>query len=202
MKKLNSSYFSILILLLGMYLGVTIIYKFVENTNRSRTKVFALNREFDHQLYKINERAAFLVLKSNTISIVKYKETIFPFCFLCGNFEVDGTIVNVVEFAKDNWYYTKYTSPFYEAYNIKTDEFFDVAEQDEVSTQFLENLSEFKSKQLGFATQDELSLNFVKSNFEKLPTLNESCLIFNVAFLIVISFYLLGGFIYFIFKRA
>ncbi len=121
MKILDSSYFSILRLLLGMYLGVTIVYKFVENSNRSRTKVFALNREYDHQLYKINERAAFLVLKSNTISIVKYKETIFPFCFLCGNFEVDGTIVNVVEYSKDNWYYTKYTSPFHESEKIGTE---------------------------------------------------------------------------------
>ncbi len=184
-----------------MYLSVIVLYKFVDNTNRSRTKILSINREFDHQLYKINERAAFLVMKSNTISIVKYKESIFPFCFLCGNFEVDGTIVNVIEYTKDNWFYTKYTTPFYEAYNLKTEEFIDVPESGEVSPQILENLNEFKSKQLSFTSQDELSLNFVKTNFEKLSTLNESCLIVHIAFLIIIFSYLFGGIVYYLVKK-
>ncbi len=193
-----------------MYLVISVVYRITDNASVGRSKVFDINREYDFQLYKINENTAFVVSRTNTVSVASYKQTIFPFCFLCGNFEINGTIVNVIEFIKDDWVYTKNRQPFYEGYNLKSGKTFDIPEEIESTenldperdvTLELKEIKEYKTRNLTFSEEEKLDVEFVFKNFEKLSTLNESCLIFNAAFLIVIFLYLVFGLVYFLFFR-
>ncbi len=186
-------YWTILSILLLMYVSVTISYKLSKDSFQIKKVPLKLNREYDNELFKINENAAFILTRSQTISIVKYKKTIFPFCFLCGEFEQDGTIVNVVEFQKDNWFYTQYPGPFAEGYNLQTQETFDVPEQEDFSVDLLMQIPDYQNRNFQFSPSEKITPEWITERFQKISNFNESCLIFNSAFLILIIVWLIVG---------
>ncbi len=179
-----------------MYLGVSLIYKLGFNSVRVKGVKVDFNREFDNQLFKIDSENAFTLSSSNSISIVKYKKSIFPLCLVCGKYEPNGTVVNIVEYKNDEWFYSEYTTPFYEAYEIKTKEFIDSPEEGD-----LKSHPTFLTKQLSFADNHKINIEYIVNHFDPLTTLNESCMIFNFAFFILIGGWLLYGIFYALFIR-
>lgn len=194
-------YWRILLLLLSMYVSTSILYRFTtDSVDYKKTSKLKVSREYDFTLYKVNDDVAFSIGKSNYISLVKYKKTIFPFCYLCGEFESNGTVVNGAEFKFEDWFYTEYSNPFSEAYNIQTQELIDIPEKG-LQGEDLKVNELFIQKNLLFKENNKINPEFIKANYPSLSTLNESCIIFNAAFGILIGGWILIGCIRLLLKK-
>ncbi len=195
-------YWKIFSILLTMYLSISLFYILGIDTSTSNKKSkFSLNREYDFSLYKINELMAFSISKSKYISLVKYKKTIAPFCFLCGEFEPDGTVINGIQYKKGDWFYTDFTNPFNEALNISTLELLDIIDEGFSGKDLTEN-EVFKEKNLIFSDSHKIDDTYIKNNFAPISTLNESCIIFNSAFIFLFGVWVIIGLLIFIKKST
>lgn len=197
---MKALFWKILSILVAMYISISLFYFLgFENINVQKKSNLKINREFDFALFKINEETAFSISKSKYISIVKYKRGLVPFCYLCGEFEPDGTIVNGIGYKNNDWYYTDLPNPFSEAYNIQTNESIDISEKD-FQDENLEGNELFKQKQLSINENQKIDDTYIIKNFPPLSTLNESCIIFNAAFLILIGSWIIVGIFIVIFR--
>ena len=176
-------------LLLAFFLVVTLSYKIGASDIRfiraGYTKI-SFNRGNDYQLYKINDSTAFNV-RSDYISIVPYAKASVPFCYLCGEFVSNGTVINGVEFENGDLIYRKYLEfEGDDIFNIKTGK-----------------ASEATNNNFPMDEEHKLTAEKIASRYKKLSTMNESCLIFNMAFILLFGIWiLLFPFIWFTRKQA
>lgn len=189
--KLPSWYTAIGYLLLIFFVVITLAYKIGASDIRFiRTgySKLSFDRSNDYQLYKINDSAAFSV-RGNDFSIIQYTKAAIPFCYLCGEFTTDGSVLNGVEFQNGDLFYRKYIEfEGNDIFNIKTGEAFE-------ATNDVSNLPMDESYKL---TAEKIS-----ANYKKLSVMNESCLIFNMAFIILFGLWILMfPFVWFAKKRT
>jgi hypothetical protein len=149
----------------------------------------SFDRSHDISLLKIDEHRAFRLDKYGA-SVTKYERGTFPFCPICGVFKPAGTVMNLAGYRKGDWVYTAHPQPFSEAVNLKTGEVVDLpADRGELS----QPPPEFVARGLDFDKANAIDPSLIASTFTPLSTINESCVVFNMAFIAVFGALLLVG---------
>lgn len=143
----------------------------------------SFERRFDVELFDAKNDLAFLLTRSGAISLVKIARGAFPFCPLCGEWEPAGSVVNVVGYRKGPWIYSDVASPFSEAWNVETGESVDL----EASLGSLDAQLpvELEAVGLDFGAEHRVTDVMVARDFPRLATINESCVVFNMAFFLI-----------------
>lgn len=180
-------------LLLALFLVFNLAYRLGAGGIRVGGADTSFDREHDSALFKIDERRAFLV-DGNFVAIVKYKDGIPPFRPLCGRCDLDGTVFNMANFQKGDWFYSRYPEldgP--DAYNAKTGELvkLDVPRsQKDVDPQQVPFYAEH-----GFTFDEALAVTpaRVAGQYEQLSKIQESCVTFNAAFVLLFGMMALIG---------
>jgi hypothetical protein len=152
-------------------------------------------RQHDFKLFRLSDRAALLVGPGGFLSVVKYGRGMIPFCPLCGLYESRGSIVNLVRYHKDDWIYTDFPGPFSEIYNVKTGEAIDVKATlaPGESKLDLATIPEYRTRGLNSDVAYKITPGDVRRSWPTLSTINESCIVFNAAFLLLTGFWLVVG---------
>ncbi|MDD5305985.1 MAG: hypothetical protein PHU25_01565 [Deltaproteobacteria bacterium] len=173
----------------SLWLIVTLYYWLgASGVSASGAKI-SFDRKHDISLFKVDDTQALSVDKYG-VGLVKYKRGMFPFCPLCGMNESSGTIMNGVRYRKGDWIYTDIAQPFKEAVNLKTGETVDLPDG---SGTLAQPPADFVARGLDFAQGNAIDPESVSTSFVRLPTINESCVTFNAAFIIVFGVLLLIG---------
>lgn len=141
----------------------------------------SFERQHDARLLRIDDGRAFRVDRFG-VNVVKYTRGVFPLCPLCGLYESAGTVMNLAEYRRGDWVYGAHAQPFQEAVNLKTGETIDVP----VGTDLSQPPPEFVSRGLSFEPAHALKPEDVLASFPPLSTINESCVVFNLAFLVLV----------------
>jgi hypothetical protein len=143
----------------------------------------SFERRFDVELFDAKDGLAFLLTKSGSVSLVKIERGAFPFCPLCGEWEPAGSVVNVVGYSKGAWIYSDHASPFFEAWNLETGESVDL---DASLGPLREHLPiELEAVGLDYDAEHRLTDQLVARDYPALSPINESCVVFNMAFFLI-----------------
>jgi hypothetical protein len=193
-------------LLLAMWIGVSIFYHAgADGVRFGRTSAVDFDREHDFALYKIDDEHAFLLMPDmGHVALVNYGKGVAPFCWLCGSYEPQGNVIDSFAFIRGDWAYgeSNYESSRPHAINLKTGETITLKLRSADSNP----TDSEQFRKLGLVASDEyrVSLNpaLALAEREPLSTLNESCMIFNMAFLFLIALGLLLGAIFWIRSRS
>jgi len=175
-----------------LWIIVSIYYWAGAGGVRSYGASTSFERQHDFALLRIDEGRAFRVDKHG-VNITKYRRGTFPFCPLCGVNESAGTVMNLAQYRKGDWVYTDLTQPFDEAVNLKTGEVINLPEGEGQ----LEKLPpEFAARGLDFESANKLDAGRILTEFTPLSTINESCIVFNMAFLSIFAVLLVVGVVF------
>jgi hypothetical protein len=157
---------------------------------------FSFNREHDKQMYRIDARRAFLVTggKYPSIAVVKY-ESAFPLFRLCGACQTHGGVFPWPRYRKGNWVYTD--MPWLDgpaAYNLKTEQSVKLKVAAPNNSKIDPADVPFYAEH-GFTFDDDAKLDpaTLGESFEPISTVNEMCVILQMAGFVVIFFVLLVG---------
>ena len=195
MRRFPTWYWAAFGLVALLYVSFTVYY----HTGAEGVEISGADLDFgrghDFAMYKIDDQRAYLISGSGGLSVVKYEPGIFPFCYLCGTYQPAGSVVNGARYLKGDWAYTDYPGRFYEGFNLKTGAFFDVKSEVKGSVKDLDPAAvpEYQKRGLTFEDGQRASAQQVVDRFEPLSTLNESCLVFNMAFLVVFNIMVVIG---------
>ncbi|MDC3958775.1 hypothetical protein [Polyangium jinanense] len=173
----------------GLWIIVSIYYWLGAGGVRAHGASMSFERQHDFALLQIDDGRAFRVDKYG-VSITKYRRGTFPFCPLCGVNESAGTVMNGAQYRKGDWVYTDYPQPFNEAVNLKTGEVIDIPAAED---QLEKPPSEFAARGLDFESESKLDAGRFLAEFTPLSTINESCIVFNMAFLLIFAVLLVVG---------
>lgn len=144
----------------------------------------SFDRPSDFALFKIDDRVALLVTRDGPEAVVKVARGAFPFCPLCGTYDLRGSVVNGARFYQNGWIYTDSPGgPFAELYQVATGKTVDVARPPpgvDVRT-----LPDYTTRGLTFEPSYQLTPTLIHELFRPLSAINESCVVFNAAFLLL-----------------
>lgn len=185
-------------LLAVLWIAVTFIYRQGESGVRfgQGAAGVSFDRQHDVALFEIDASAALLVSPSGTVSLVKYGRGTFPFCPLCGKHELRGSIVNLAHYDKDGWIYTDHPGgPFAELYHVASGEQVDVprpagAVPGQVDASAL---PEYARRGLTIDAAHRITPALIYERFPALSPINESCVVFNAAFMLLVAAWLAVG---------
>jgi len=185
-------------LLAILWISVTVIYRQGESGVRFGTGGAGLSfdRQHDHALFEVDERAALLVSQGGTMSLVEYGRGMFPFCPLCGTHELRGSIVNLAHYYKDGWIYTDHPGgPFAELYHVASGKRVDVPRPAGAAPGQVDagTLPEYKSRGLTIDADHRITAGFIQERFPLLSPIQESCVVFNAAFMLLAALWIAVG---------
>jgi hypothetical protein len=198
MRRFPSWYVAVAALLAVLWVSLNAFYRLgAEGVafQSAGDSAVSFDREFDFALFRIDDQAALSFDSSGYAAVVKYGRGTFPFCPLCGIWEPQGSLLNGAGFFKDDWLYTKYVAPIEnaapgvptaKAYNVKTRETFKVASPPKDATS-ADAIAEYKSHGLSFDDQYRVTPALIQKHWEPLATINESCIVFNAAFIVLFA---------------
>jgi hypothetical protein len=185
-------------LLAILWIGVTVVYRQGESGVRVGTGGAGLSfeRQNDHALFAIDARAALLVSQDGSMSLVEYGRGPFPFCPLCGTHELRGSIVNLAHYYKDGWIYTDHPGgPFAELYHVASGQRVDVPRpagavpgQTDAGA-----LPGYASRGLTIDADHRITPALIHERFPSLSLINESCVVFNSAFMLLAAAWIAVG---------
>jgi hypothetical protein len=183
------------ILLIGLFVVFNLAYRLGAGRLRVGGADTSFHREHDSELYEIDETRAFLV-HGDFVSIVKYKNGIPPFRPLCGKCDLDGSIFNMASFQKGDWFYSRYPeldAP--DAYNLKTGEIVKLDVPRTKDPKGVDPASVPFYVEHGFTFDEALAVTpeRVARGHEALSKINESCVTFNAAFVLLFGMMALIG---------
>ncbi len=191
-------------LLVLMFIGTTVYYHMGATSVRYNRGVSGVtfDRQFDYKLFRIDDDHAFEISSSGFVAVVKYSRGTFPFCPLCGTWERDGSVLPGPAYRKGDWLYARYTFPDSPiAWNMKTGEAVISAKKERKDEEFPEHRLEdepfYVEKGFEFSTELEFHGGHVVDGFKELSVINESCVIYNAAFifLFLVAFLIAIGFV-------
>ena len=177
-------------LLVTLWISVTVVYRHGESGVRFGTGGAGLSfeRQNDYALFEIDERAALLVSQDGSMSVVQYGRGMFPFCPLCGTHELRGSIVNLAHYYKDGWFYTDHPGgPFAELYHAASGKRVDVPRPAGAAPGQIDagTLPEYASRGLTIDAAHRITAAFIDKRFPPLSPIDESCVVFNAAFMLL-----------------
>lgn len=161
-----------------------------------RGSSFSFGREHDHQLYAIDDKRAFLVTgdKYKSIAIVKYEDG-FPLFRLCGKCQTHGGVFPWPRYRKGNWVYTD--MPWLKgpaAYDLKTGELVKLEVEDPKGQKLdPDDVPFYQEHGFTFSEKAKLDPDTLGEEFEPVSTMNEMCIILQVAGFLVLAIVLLIG---------
>jgi hypothetical protein len=200
MKRLPDWYYSVAGLVLALWLGFNLYYRFgAEGVEVSGASV-SFDRQYDRQLLRVNDQLAFII-SSGYPSVVRYERGAFPFCPLCGIYEPAGTVVNGTRYRKGDWVYSDSVSGYgSDMVNLRTGEAIDVPEGEVRDPREFDpaTVEAYRARGLRFDPASALSPEQIAREFEAISTINESCVVFNAAFLLLLAVLLLSGIVLFL----
>lgn len=159
---------------------------------------FGFRNVGERQFYRINDSIAFELLSKhnpsyNEVTIHGYRRTNPVIRFMCGC-EVDYSESDVLDaqYIKGDWVYwgyPQYSTVKPDIVNLRTGEVLrvDAPENDE-SLFDLQTIPEYRERGLVKGEQYRLTQDYVKANFERLPTYTTRCLWIHLAFGILALF--------------
>jgi hypothetical protein len=194
-KLLPDWYVAVGGLLLVLFVIFNLAYRLGAGGVRFYGGTASFNRQFDHQLFKIDDTRAFLV-HGESVAVVKYASAYAPFRLVCGSCTPDGSVLNLADYRKGDWVYSRY--PEFEGpdvYNLRTQEVITLDVPRPKGTARVEPAKVPFYAEHGFTFDEALALTpeKVAKEFETLSTMNESCLTFNAAFYLLFALMLLVG---------
>lgn len=181
MANLPPWYRAVLPMVLGLWVLVSAYYWLGASGVQASGASVSFDREHDFVLLRIDDKWAFKPDKYG-VNVVKYERGPFPLCPLCGVYEPAGTVMNLAAFKKGDWVYVDMTQPFMEAVNLKTGETIDVPAEGELK----EPSAAFVAKGLTFDPELKVDRQALLTGLTPLSTINESCVVFNLAFLVLV----------------
>jgi len=161
-------------------------------------KSFSFNREHDKQLYKIDDRRAFVVHggKYFSAAVVKYGDG-FPLFRMCGACQTEGSIFNLPQYKKGNWVYTN--MPWLKgpaAYNLETEEVVTLKVPAPQNSKIdAEDVPFYTDHGFTFDESRKLDLEKIAEHYQPISTINEMCVILQVAAFIIVAILLVIGLI-------
>lgn len=200
MRKRTPWWGAVMALLVVLWIGVAIFYKAGSSgvAFGPGGGPISFDRQNDFALFGIDQRAALLV-SNDSMSVVAYGRGVFPFCPLCGTYEPRGSIVNLARYYKDGWFYTDHTGgPFAELYHAPTGT---KVEVEGPAGRDASTLPAYVQRGLTFDASRQITPSLIRARFEPLRTINESCVVFNSAFLLLAGAWLLVGLVLVIRRR-
>jgi len=188
----------VMALLVALWIAVTVIYRQGESAVRfgQGGSGLSFERQHDIALFEIDARAALLVSQGGTMSLVKYGRARFPFCPLCGEHELRGSIVNLAHYYKDGWIYTDHPGgPFAELYHVASGEQVDVPRPAGAAPGQVDAsaLPEYARRGLTVDGAHRITPALIHERFPALSPINESCVVFNAAFMLLFAAWLAVG---------
>jgi hypothetical protein len=159
-------------------------------------KSFSFGRMHDKQMYAIDAERAFLVTgdQHKSVSIVKYKSG-FPLFRLCGACETAGGVFPWAHYKKGKWVYTE--MPWLKgpaAYDLESGKKVTLDVPDPKSSKIdPEDVPFYAEHGFTFDKSAKIDPETLGESYERLSTVNEMCVILQVAGFIVLFFVLLVG---------
>ncbi len=202
-RRPPSWWVAVLVPLLVLWVSVTVYYKRGASGIAFGGSEISFERRFDFALFRIDDRAALLVNRGGSMATVAYGRGVFPFCLLCGTYRPEGSIVNLTRYYKDGWLYTDHLGgPFAELYHVPTGEQVQVARPPGVAPGATgaqgpdpTRLPEYASRGLTFDPAHAITPALIQEQFPELRAINESCVVFTAAFVILVGLWLIVGLI-------
>ena len=152
---------------------------------------FGLRNVGERQFYRINDELAFELLSKrssyNEVTVHKYRQTNPLIRFMCGcAVDYSESEMPDAQYIKGDWVYwgyPQYSTVKPDIVNLRTGEVLhvDAPKNDENFTD-LQTLPEYRERGLVMDEQYKLTQDYVKANFERLPTYTSRCLWINLAF--------------------
>ena len=198
-RRPPSWWVAVLVPLLLLWVSVTVYYKQGASGIAFGGGEVSFERRFDFALFRIDDRSALLVTRDGSMSVVAYGRGAFPFCPLCGTYQPEGSIVNLARYYKDGWMYTDHLGgPFAELYHVPTGEKVQVERPPGIAPGATDGLDAAKlpayaGRGLTFEAQHRITPAVIEEKFPPLRAINESCVVFNAAFLILTILWLMVG---------
>jgi hypothetical protein len=194
MRKPPGWWGAVLGLLLVLWIMTTLFYRLGAEKAPLGAADVEFGRQHDFALFRVGDGAALLVTRSGFFSVVKYGRGTIPFCPICGVHESRGSIVNLAGYAKGDWIYSDYPNGrFAELYNTATGERVDVEAPEGASKETIAALPAYRDRGLDFDDGNKLDGAVIKQRWSSLSTINESCVIFTFAFLLLAGVWLVVG---------
>jgi len=164
----------------------------------------SFDREHAFTLFEVDRHrhTALLVSHDGSMAVVAYGRGMFPFCPLCGTYEPRGSIVNLARYYKDGWIYTDHLGgPFAELYHVPTGEKVDVERPAGGGEPDAGSLPPYAERGLTLDPAHAITPALIEARFTALPTIDESCVVFNAAFLLLAGTWLVVGLLLLIRRR-
>jgi hypothetical protein len=154
----------------------------------------SFEREHDHQLFKIDDRNAFLV-HGEHISIVKYKGGLAPFQLTCGTYDLAGGVLGGADYRSGDWVYSNYPEfDGADAYNLRSGEVIELdVPRPQTGRVDPKAVPFFVQHGLTFDPALALTPERVAKDHAELSTMNESCVTFNAAFYLLFGLMFIAG---------
>lgn len=183
----------LLLLLLALWAAVSASYYLgAERVRFNRSgAVVSFDREHDFALFALGNGAAILSSGSGSLSTVKIERGTFPFCPLCGEYEPTGTLVNGSDYIDGEWLYRAPIALPPDAneasqgalYNIVTGERVRVPPGATMAQQEVLLLA----RGLELDPSKRVTPAVLEARTTPVAAINESCVVFQAAFLLVIG---------------
>jgi hypothetical protein len=157
----------------------------------------SFEREFDYQLYAVNDTYAFSVDGPNWTPLVRYLKTPIPFRWICGTYQSGGVVLRDPVYRKGNLLFSGQIGFHGGEYGIdlKSGQVYRTTPPSGPGVELGDyKLPEpFAQKELYTAlgidpatdTTDQVTSEKAVLDFEKLSVANESSIVFNAAFLLI-----------------
>ncbi|NUP10398.1 MAG: hypothetical protein HOW73_30475 [Polyangiaceae bacterium] len=188
-RLLPDWWLAVMTLLGGLFVVFNLIYRFGFGGVSVSGADVSFNREFDGQLWKIDDHLAYRTGKHpDDVAVVRYKSGAIPFRPVCGSCDLDGSLLNTAQFKKGAWVYSEYPElEGVDVVNIETGEKFEVdakkpepGKRSDPST-----IAFYRDRGLTFDDDLRLDARRVAKEATPLSTINESCIVFNAAFFLL-----------------
>jgi hypothetical protein len=172
------------IVLLNLY------YAFGASGFSFRGSSFSFGREHDKQMFAIDDQRAFVVTGHEypSIAVVKYGPG-YPLFRLCGRCTTTGSVFPFPRFKKGNWLYTD--MPWIKgpaAYNLQTKELVKLSvEAPQNSKIDPEDVPFYAEHGFTFDDAHKLDLDKLAEHYEPVSTVNEMCIILQMAGFLVMA---------------
>lgn len=192
-------YLPVLILLLLLWGGVSAAYYVgAEGVRFVRTGATVdFNRDNDFALFALGNGAAVLVSGSDYISTVRIERGLFPFCPLCGEYEPNGTLVNGSNYIDGEWIYRAPIELPKDASEASQGALYNVVSGELVRVPPGATLPQqamlLTSRGLVIDPSKALTPAVLEARTTPVAAINESCIVFQAAFLLVVGAWALLG---------
>lgn len=176
------------VLTAALFVIINVIYRLgYEGVEVSGAPV-SFERQYDNALFRIDDELAFVVSGGQMASVVRYESGIPPFRPLCGSYDLAGTVVHGTH-KKGDWIYRdRYSGRGATALNLVTKEEVKLERPDGAGdTIDASKVPLYVKNGLTFDEDNELTVEWVVAEHEPIAVINESCLTFNAAFMLIFA---------------